>query len=147
MRLVDADGATRVVRGLAVLGALPILLAGCARDRGPEVSDQQKIEAAANHVATTTPPRIQVTEPYWEGRPSVPYANGKQLMAENPGCCRIGQHTFEVPAPRCPGEGYTLVTLRFGSRYIAPDGSLRRAHKERILAVNASGQVCAKDEY
>ncbi len=139
---------TLPLRALSLVAVLVACVsAGCSRAPEAEVSDQEKIAAAADYIATTTPPSIQVTDPFWEGRPSVPYANGKELMAYNPGCCRIGQHTFEVPAPKCHGEKSTLVTVMYGSRYVAPDGSTRRAHKERILAVNSAGRVCGKDEY
>ena len=124
---------------------LMLALTGCARETpAPSISDEEKILHAARYVVYERASFVQVTDPLWEGRPAVPYETGKELLAENPGCCRIGVHSFEMRPPKCR-EPHSLVTLSYGARYVARDGSVGRAHKERMIAVTNDGRICAKD--
>ena len=132
------------VRGIAVL--LACALAACMP---PRVPDEQIVLAAADHVAATNY-RVAIQRPlpgavqllHFD---QIPYANGAELMRENPGCCFLGYAGGDTPRPSCVFPIFEVVTIRYRARYLDETGAQRDKLIERALAVGRNGQVCPED--
>lgn len=112
---------------------------------GPRVPDASRILAAADAVARNDL-SIQVQRPLANGkvmienRNTITYANGADLMARNPACCRISRPSLSDSA-RCV-SAYDVVSVRYVARYLDEAGAIKSKRLERELAVDRAGQVC-----
>lgn len=128
----------------AILGLVTAGLASCSVL--PLASDNEKIAAAADHVAKTDS-SVQLIGPEGFEYPDVlPYSDGADLMANNPGCCGFGiLKAGDAAVPSCWTPGHQIVTVSYKKRYFGKDGTVLFYPGLEYVGVRPDGTTCGWD--